>query len=246
MQHLIQFILLLSMLTVSSPGFISEQKKYPRVRTAVAEKEVVILSRLQELGLSLDNFHILITAYKAEGKLTIHAKKKGETVYSPLITYPICASSGSLGPKRRQGDNQIPEGFYHIDRFNPSSNFYLSLGINYPNESDKKKSTATHLGGDIFIHGDCVTIGCLPMTDDKIKEIYLYAIHARNNGQMSIPVYIFPFDMTENNHVSYTQHYRNDPELIAFWENLRKGYLRFKKDRKEILVRVSEKGDYTF
>lgn len=68
----------------------------------------------------------------------------------------------------------------------------MSLGLNYPNLSDRKKSKATNLGGDIFIHGDCVTIGCLPMTNELIKEIYLYAIYAKNNGQEKIPVYIFP------------------------------------------------------
>lgn len=97
--------------------------------------------------------------------------------------YQICSLSGELGPKRQQGDLQVPEGFYWIDRFNPASNFYLSLGINYPNQFDRILGKSGELGGDIFIHGGCVTIGCIPITDDKIKELYLIAVEAKSNGQ---------------------------------------------------------------
>jgi murein L,D-transpeptidase YafK len=151
-----------------------------------------------------------------------------------------------LGPKRRNGDRQVPEGFYHIDRFNPFSNFYLSLGINYPNPSDRKKSRAQRLGGDIFIHGSCVTIGCLPMTDDKIREIYLYAVHARNNGQTNIPVYIFPFRMTEGNFETYKQKYRQNQELIAFWTNLKTGFDKFERTKEALHISVNKDGNYDF
>ena len=143
----------------------------------------------------------------------------------------ICSKSGKIGPKRKQGDGQVPEGFYLIDRFNPASSFFLSLGINYPNLSDKKKSNATNLGGDIFIHGSCVTIGCLPMTDDKIKEIYLYAINAKNNGQQKIPFYIYPFRMTEEKFTKYKNKYSTKTELIDFWTNIKLGYDKFEKDK---------------
>ena len=106
-------------------------------------------------------------------------------------------------PKSGKRNCQIPEDFYYINRFNSTSNLYLLLGINYPNLSDKSKSNATNLGGAIFIHGSCVTIGCLPMTDDKIKEIYLYAINAKNNGQDRIPVYIFPSRITKDKFDEY-------------------------------------------
>ena len=158
----------------------------------------------------------------------------------------MCARSGELGPKRKSGDNQVPEGFYHINRFNPTSNFYLSLGLNYPNASDKLKSDAQHPGGDIFIHGSCVTIGCLPMTDDKIKEIYLYPIHARNNGQHKIPVYVFPFRMTEENIEKYKTKYSSETELVKFWKILKPGYDMFANEQKEIEFTVNSDGFYKF
>ena len=227
-------------------NFLSQQKKYARVKTAVTEKEQSLTENLRKNGLATDNVHILVVAYKAEKQLEIYAKKKNETTYNLIAVYDICASSGELGPKRKQGDGQVPEGFYKIDRFNPASNFYLSLGINYPNQSDRKKSNASNLGGDIFIHGSCVTIGCLPMTDDKIKEIYLYAILARNNGQNNIPVYIFPFRMTDNNFQIYKNQYSKNQGLIDFWTNLKSGYDKFVLEKKSLNETVDKSGNYQF
>ena len=122
----------------------------------------------------------------------------------------------------------------------------MSLGINYPNGADRKKSTASKLGGDIFIHGYCVTIGCLPMTNEIIKEIYLYAVYARNSGQMKIPVYIFPFEMTDSKMEIYRNSYKNNQELLDFWTNLKTGFDRFEKDKEALNVSVNSKGDYLF
>ena len=68
----------------------------------------------------------------------------------------------------------------------------MSLKINYPNASDHILSDRRRPGGDIFIHGSCVTIGCVPLRDDPIEEIYLAAVDARTSGQARIPVHIFP------------------------------------------------------
>ena len=230
----------------AQPDFLSQQKKYARVRTAITEKEQSLTENLHKNGLTTDNVHILIVAYKAEKQMEIYAKKKNETIYKLIALYNVCASSGEPGPKRKQGDGQVPEGFYKIDRFNPTSNFYLSLGINYPNQSDRKKSNASNLGGDIFIHGSCVTIGCLPMTDDKIKEIYLYAVFARNNGQNDIPVYIFPFCMTDANFQIYKNRYTQNQELIDFWTHLKIGYDKFVSEKKALKETVDKSGNYQF
>jgi murein L,D-transpeptidase YafK len=226
--------------------FLSEQKKYERVNAAIEEKSIYINELLKSKGLSKTNLNILIIAYKNDEILEIHAKKKTELKYKKLISYKICSSSGVLGPKRKSGDNQVPEGFYFIDRFNPASNFYLSLGINYPNESDKIKSTASNLGGDIFIHGSCVTIGCLPMTDDKIKEIYLMAVYSKNNGQNKIPVYVFPFKMNDINYQKTSKEYEDEKPLIKFWDNLKLGFDKFEKDHNELKISVNKKGFYVF
>jgi murein L,D-transpeptidase YafK len=221
--------------------FLSDQKRNARVGNAYTEKEFILSSRLKGLNLTLENINILIVAYKNEKELDLYVKGKTETGYKKLATYPVCRISGQPGPKRHQNDLQIPEGFYVIDKFNPNSNYYLSLGISYPNSSDRIKCKSKDPGGDIYIHGECVTIGCLPMTNDKIKEIYIYAIQARENGQHNIPVYIFPFRFTEINVAKMKETYKTDVDLLDFWDNLKAGYDKFNRNFNELNVGVDKK-----
>ncbi len=104
--------------------------------------------------------------------------RHGDGRFRLVASYPILAVSGGPGPKRREGDKQVPEGFYEIDRFNPKSLFHLSLGLNYPNAADRVLSDREHPGGDIFIHGSNVTVGCAPLGNDAIEELYLAALDA--------------------------------------------------------------------
>jgi murein L,D-transpeptidase YafK len=230
----------------SGKDFLGQQRQYARVKAAFFRRAGALDRSLAEFGLKSTDLNILIVAYKTEAVLDIYAKARNDPGYRKLASYPICASSGGIGPKRRQGDGQVPEGFYRIDRFNPASNFHLSLGISYPNAADRLKTRAANPGGDIFIHGSCVTIGCLPMTDAVIEEIYLYAAYARNNGQKTIPVYIFPFRMTQENMKKYETSYRGQPGLIAFWRNLRQGYDKFIESSRALEVSVMSNGDYSF
>lgn len=227
-------------------SFLLEQKEYARVKEAYEEKELAIKANLKKYNLQLNNINILLVAYKTEKILDVYAKNSSDSKYKKIATYTICKSSGKLGPKRKAGDKQVPEGFYYIDRFNPTSKFYLSLGINYPNQSDKRKSTAKDLGGDIFIHGDCVTVGCLPMTNDKMKEIYIYAIQAKNSGQSKIPVYIFPFRFTNANMAKYKRLYKSNQPLLKFWNNLKIGYEKYNKNQQELKFTIDNKGFYIF
>lgn len=225
-------------------SFLEQQMKYERVRTAFEKKQAVVAETLHKNQLKTNDLNLLLAAFKAERKLVIYAKSSSDKAYKPLVSYDVCRSSGKLSPKRRQGDWQVPEGFYHIDRFNPVSDYHLSLGINYPNASDSLKGVSGYLGGDIFIHGNCITSGCLPMTDDKMKEIYLYAVHAKNSGQGTIPVYIFPFDMTDTSYQNYRKEYEHDPDLLTFWANLKQGYDKFTNQEEELKFSVAKNGDY--
>ena len=245
----IVLILTLIFFGFGQTDFITQQKKYERVRKAFAEKEQFVNSNLKAHQLKPSEFQLLLVAFKEEKVLELYGKNKSAAEYQLLQTYPVCATSGELGPKRKQGDNQIPEGFYHINRFNPASNFYLSLGLNYPNKSDKIKTKTLNTGGaggDIFIHGSCVTIGCLPMTDDKIKEIYVYTVLAKNNGQDEIPVYVFPFRMTDENFDRNRKRYAHKSDVISFWDNLKPGYKLFFENKTEVKFDVDLTGDYVY
>jgi murein L,D-transpeptidase YafK len=219
-------------------SFKEKQLSFERVATAYQEKWDNLQRLIQQKGVNPTQFHLFLRAFKTEKRLELWIKNSHDTSYQLLKNYTIVTSSGNLGPKRREGDLQVPEGFYHIDRFNPVSSFYLSLGINYPNESDSILGNHP-LGGDIFIHGSDVTVGCLPLTDDKIKEVYMLAVQAKNSGQEKIFVHIFPFELTKNN-ISKHQENKN----YDFWLNLVDGYAFFEQHRRIPIINITQNGAY--
>ncbi|MVN77383.1 hypothetical protein GO988_13695 [Hymenobacter sp. HMF4947] len=159
---------------------------------------------------------------KTNRSLELWARNQGDAAFRLLHAYPLAATSGTLGPKRRAGDGQVPEGFYHLDRFNPGSAYHLSLGLDYPNNDDILATGLADPGGDIFVHGSDVTVGCLPLTNAGIEEVYLLAVAARAAGQSSIGVHIFPFPLTENELLR-----RAASPHVAFWRGLQLGYAYF-------------------
>jgi murein L,D-transpeptidase YafK len=236
-------LLLHSFLTAD---FKSTQLKYKRVRTAYSQKEEFVKERLQAVGIKPESLHIYLRAFKKQRILQVWGKNKTEETYKLIISYPFCMTSGQLGPKRKQGDLQIPEGFYHIDRFNPWSNFFLSLGINYPNRSDRILGNKRDPGGDIFIHGACVTIGCIPITDNKIKELYILAVEARNNGQRRIPVHIFPSKLTAQEMKNLAWMYSKYKKMVNFWTNIKHGYDYFEIHKRLPRITILPGGSYKF
>jgi murein L,D-transpeptidase YafK len=129
-------ILLIISQTVMTQTFKEQQLKFPRVRSAFDEKQENMLRLLTATKVDPKAFTIFLRAYKSEQRLEVWAKNRSEKKHVLITSYPFCASSGVPGPKRQEGDGQIPEGIYYIRHFNPVSSFHLSLGINYPNASD--------------------------------------------------------------------------------------------------------------
>jgi len=202
----------------------------------VVQAEQNVGAALDELLASkqLDSLEIEIylRAFKEEDELEIWAKNRNDESFQLLQTYAICEKSGKIGPKRKQGDYQVPEGYYHIDRFNPKSRFHLSLGVDYPNASDRILGNQAKLGGDIFIHGDCVTIGCLPMTNAKMEEIYILASWAKDAEQTTIPVTVFPCRMNEDNWIKLQKEHTDNKEFLGLWKDLKDGYDFFEGNKK--------------
>jgi murein L,D-transpeptidase YafK len=111
-----------------------------------------------------------------------------------VVQYPILAASGNAGPKLREGDRQVPEGKYRIEGLNPNSSYHLSLKLNYPNEFDRRIAKAENrinLGGDIFIHGNSVSIGCLAIGDKAIEELFILVSKV---GKDRVTAIIVPYD----------------------------------------------------
>jgi murein L,D-transpeptidase YafK len=237
---------LVSFVAINQTDFKTEHQKNIRVKNAYKEKESSLRELYKQKGVNFTSQQIFLRAFKEEEELELWARSSDGGKFKLIKTIDICSSSGSLGPKRKQGDYQTPEGYYHIDRFNPSSNFHLSLGINYPNASDKISGDKTNCGGDIFIHGSCVTIGCIPLTDDKIKEVYIAAVEAKSNGQKKIQVHIFPCRLTETNLKNLKRKYTSDIKLVHFWENLKPGYDYFENTKTLAAVSVNKDGTYKY
>ncbi|HTA83389.1 MAG TPA: L,D-transpeptidase family protein [Bacteroidia bacterium] len=240
------FLALFSLSFVKPPlSFKRQQLKYKTVNTAYAEKWDIVKSKLTRAGVDTSHFEIFLRIFKYEEKLELWARSGNSKQFTLVDTYDICRGSGTIGPKRREGDGQVPEGFYSVNAFQPASEFYLALGVSYPNKADLINGDPKNPGGDIMIHGNCVTIGCMPMTDEKIKEIYIMAVEARNNGEQNIPIHIFPTRMDEKG-MALLQSTSSDKSLLAFWGNLKTGYNYFETKKTLPLVSVTSKGEYSF
>jgi murein L,D-transpeptidase YafK len=189
-----------------------------------------IQSKMTEAGVSRHS-PMLIRAYKKEGELEIwKADAQGE--YKHVHTYPICRWSGQLGPKKVEGDRQVPEGFYAItpQMMNPNSSFYLSFNVGYPNSFDRSFGRT---GSHIMVHGSCSSRGCFAMTDKQISDIYAMARESFSGGQQAIQMQSFPFRFTPQN----LARYRAD-ENMPFWRNLKEGADHFEVSRREPKVAV--------
>ena len=224
-------------------GFKNFQLSFGRVSDAWKKYNDTLSREFRKKNVAWPPKDIYLRAFKSQSEMELWARNSDAGEYKLIKTYHICAISGLLGPKRSQGDRQVPEGFYFIEDFNPKSNYFLSLQINYPNYSDEATGN-TNLGGDIFIHGGCVTIGCMPMTNDGIEEIYTVCLQARINGQENIPVHIYPTRLNKNG-INYLNHeFAKDVPKMQFWSELRSEYEYFEKTHKLLPVMYTPDGKY--
>lgn len=233
-----------SALGLFEPDFLTSQLRSDRVLAARVETRFATKQLFEERGLSFPTAEVFLRVFKRERVMELWARDHESDVFALVKTYEICALAGEPGPKRRQGDNQTPEGFYRIDRWNPYSSYFLSLHIDYPNRSDRILGSGGRLGGDIFIHGGCRTEGCIAITDEGIKELYWLAVESRAAGQRTIPIHIFPFRMTERDMVIARDHFPDRPELLRFWESLEPGYRYFEENRRLPGITVATSGYY--
>ncbi len=190
----IVWILLLPVLA-GAQTFSQMQLRHERVRTAVDHSDSRLRSMFKEAGVSYPPKYVYWRAFKTEKELELWASDDPYKPHKLIHTYEVCRLSGVLGFKAKEGDEQIPEGIYYIDRYNPFSNYFLSFRLSYPNGVDSFWGDRHRLGGQIYIHGECATIGCLPMTDSIIQEIYWTSVQAQSyQGFIArIPVHVFPF-----------------------------------------------------
>ena len=200
----------------------------------------VVKKLFADAGVEYPPRQLLLRVFKNENILEVWAASSRHESLSHVATYEICSQSGDLGPKRREGDGQVPEGFYHLDYYNSQSSYYLSMRVNYPNGSDRILSDQKSPGSDIMIHGNCVSIGCLAMSDERIQELWVMT-HSLRKGSGEVYVHIFPSSdfaalLADE---GLLQHH-------AFWRNLKEGHDYFEQDRRLPKVSVESTGLYLF
>ena len=146
-------------------------------------------------GVAYPPKQIALLVFKRERRLSLWARSATNGPWRFIRHDPVLAASGHAGPKLRQGDYQVPEGVYRIEHMNPNSSYHLSMKVSYPNELDRRmaaRDARTRLGGDIFIHGDQVSIGCVAMGDPAIEELFTLVAQT---GHQRVKVIIAPNDL---------------------------------------------------
>lgn len=120
---------------------------------------------------------------KSERKL--YLLKAGEV----LREFDISLGLQPTGHKQRAGDSRTPEGRYYLEARNPSSDYFLSIRVSYPNAEDRARARAAGVdpGGQIMIHGlpneqkEGVTSysgwdwtdGCIAVSNSDMIDIWL-------------------------------------------------------------------------
>lgn len=239
-------MLLLASEPALAGSYLTKQLKYPRVRAAHAKRAKAVKTTFKKAKAAWPPRGVFLRAFKDDDVVELWAATRQRDQPWVLVrTFDVCARSGVLGPKRQQGDLQVPEGFYYVNRMNPYSSYHLSMGLDYPNPVDRRRARPNHPGSDIFIHGDCVTIGCLPLEDGPIEDLYLATVFARDNGQRRVAVHVFPCRLDSKECKARLGKLRKkDPELDQFWKDLMPGYLAFQTSRVPPRVVARRNGTY--
>lgn len=255
LRHLMRITLAVMLILSCCPGAYAQgelttmrnsQMSFSRVAQAQAKYSDTLRKFFMANGLSYPPKDIYIRAFKSQNEMELWAREVRSDEYKLIKTYRICALSGILGPKRYEGDKQVPEGAYFIEDFNPQSDFYLSMLINYPNYSDMVMGDKKKPGGNIYIHGGCVTVGCMPMTDEVIQELYTLCLNARLNGQNYIPIHIYPTRFNKRGLDYLGREYSTAEDKQKFWVNLKAGYDYFEQHKKLLPVMYTPDGRYAY
>lgn len=181
---------------------------------------------------------IMLRILKEEGRLEVWKADRSNR-FQLVRNYKICAWSGKLGPKQKEGDRQAPEGFYPLSKanMNPHSSYFLAINTGFPNTYDRANRAS---GSNLMIHGACSSSGCYSMTDEQMLEIFAFARDAFEGGQKTVQLQAFPFRMTAENMARH----RDNPN-IDFWKMLKVGYDHFEITKRPPEVNVCE-GKYVF
>jgi murein L,D-transpeptidase YafK len=202
-------------------------------RRGHAPQPTSLISASESVG-STATSPVLLRIFKESKELELW-RRTSNGRYALVKTYNICAYSGSLGPKLRQGDGQAPEGFYSIGpaQLNYESIRFVSLNTGFPNAFDRANGRS---GSALMIHGGCDSAGCYAIEDQPAQEVFTAVRDSLKAGQKSVQLQIYPFRMSSWSLNSYRQN-----KNISFWQQLKIGYDKFESTHQPLDVTVENK-----
>ncbi len=152
----------------------------PTVATVVATNAAAPATAAGDTGFAYAD---RLVVRKSERRLEL--MKAGQVI----AQYPIRLGLKPDGHKLQEGDFRTPEGQYHLSRRNPRSEYFLSIEVSYPNDSDRRRARGQGLqpGGSIMIHGqpnvprkpadyyarNDWTDGCIAVSNSDMVDIWL-------------------------------------------------------------------------
>jgi murein L,D-transpeptidase YafK len=203
-----------------------------RVSTVRARRAADVKALVKEAGLDSPVDEAYLRVFKEERQVELWASRAGK----PMVlvkTFGVCAASGELGPKRQEGDLQVPEGLYEVSEFNPTSSYHLALKVSYPNASDRVRSDQKTPGGLIYMHGKCASIGCIAIEDAQIEEVYLTVLDARRKP---IRIDLFPRRLS----AKWLEAQKSSPHA-GLWNELWPAYANFEATHRPVAFTVDRK-----
>lgn len=226
-------------------SYVDFQRSSVKVTDIYNRLEDTLQKQFEAKHLAWPPQSLYIRSFKYDRQMEVWVKSDLREPYKLFKTYKVCMQSGTMGPKRMQGDYQVPEGFYYINEFNPNSNYHLSLGLNYPNASDRILSDSLRPGNDIYIHGNCVSTGCIAISDEPIEELYIIAAAAKSSGQDFIPVHVYPVRYNVKKSADYLAEITKASAVMQdFSNNLKEAFDYFEEKKQVPVILVNKKGQY--
>ena len=221
--------------------WVSPFERTPKEREehAAATRTRVVQKLFADAGVAYPPAELLFRTFKKDKELEVWAASEKGGAMRHVTTYEVCRMSGNVGPKRAEGDMQVPEGFYTIQYYWSISNYHLEMKVGYPNVSDQVLGSRQP-GGAIMIHGSCASVGCIAMGDERVEELWVMA-RAFHSTNRRVNVHIFPArDMKALLEDAAHDRHR------AFWSNIKEGLDRFEATRRLPAISVDWRGRYAF
>lgn len=149
-----------------------------RVSALAPAVEARLRPAFSAAGLPYPPKEVTYLAFKDARRIEVYARADSNSPWTYVKDYAVLGLSGRLGPKLREGDNQVPEGVYRAEYLNPNGRFHVSIRLSYPNEYDRRQANIdgrTKLGGDIMVHGTSSSTGCLAVGNQAAEDLFVLA-----------------------------------------------------------------------